>query len=308
MRCLITGSNGFVGPHLVRALRDKGHECVGLALHDSGRAGCPVHTADLTDVTATEAVLRTVRPDWVFHLAGYASPREAKDHPAAAWAGNVTATLGLYQAVHQAGDRPRILYVSTGMVYGAPAPGDGAFTEDSPLRPNDPYTASKAAADVLSRYQSACLGLDVVCARPLNHIGPAQSEKYAVSRFAQQVVEAERNQRRTIKPGGNLDAYRDLTDVRDTVGAYLLLIEKGRAGEAYNVASGRDYQMRDVLKKLMALAGVSVPIEEPVDASRTPDAAVNRVDTRKLREATGWEAEFSLDQTLADVLADWRSR
>ncbi len=307
MRCLITGISGFVAPHLADALRDAGHECEGLA-HDSGQADIPVHTADLTDVPATEEVLRAVRPEWVFHLAGYASPRAAKENPADAWAGNVTATLALYQAIQQSTGRPRILYVSTGLVYGDAAPGNAAFTEDSPLRPNDPYTASKAAADVLSRFQSACLGLDVVIVRPLNQIGPRQPDKYAVPTFARQVVEAERKSRQRIEPSGNLNAYRDLTDVRDMVRAYILLMELGRPGEAYNAGSGRTYQMRDVLDRLMVRAGVSVPVEEVVDASQTADNAVSRVDTQKLREATGWQPAISLDQTLADMLADWRGR
>jgi GDP-4-dehydro-6-deoxy-D-mannose reductase len=307
MRCLITGATGFVGRHLAAALRAAGHECVGLA-RDPGPLDIPVHPADLTDGTATEAVLRDVRPGWVFHLAGYANPAESKKHPALAWTGNVTATVGLYEAILHTGLHPRILFVSTGLVYGDAGPGETVFSESDSLRPDTPYAASKAAADLISSYEARCSGLEIVRVRPFNQIGPGQSAGYAVGRFASEIVAVERGVKRHVEVRGDLNGRRDLTDVRDMVRAYVRLLEVGRPGEVYNAGSGRTYRMQEILDRLVALAGVPVKVEERTDASRTADVAVTRADIRKLREATGWEPAYTLEQTLADVLTDWRGR
>src|SRR4029079_7465134 len=149
MHCLITGATGFVGRHLAAALRAAGHECAGLARRP-GAADIPVHLVDLADAAATEAILRAVRPDWVFHLAGYADNGRSYREPDAAWVGNLTATRNLYDAVARSGLRPRILFVSSGLVYGDAGPGEQVCTEETPLKPASPYAASKAAADLLS--------------------------------------------------------------------------------------------------------------------------------------------------------------
>jgi GDP-4-dehydro-6-deoxy-D-mannose reductase len=307
MRCLVTGITGFAGRHLAAALAAAGHEVVGLARRPAA-AAFAVHPADLSDAPAAEAVLRAVRPDWVFHLAGYADNGRSFREPDQAWAGNLAATRGLYEAVARSGLRPRVLCVSSGLVYGDAGPGEHVCTEETPLRPASPYAASKAAADLLSYQQTRSPGLDVVRVRPFNQVGPGQSADYAVARFASEIVAVERGHKPHVEVRGDLNARRDLTDVRDMVRAYVRLLEVGRAGEVYNAGSGRTSRMQDILDRLVALAGVPVTVVERTDASRKADTAVSRADTRKLREATGWEPAYALDQTLTDMLADWRGR
>ena len=307
MRCLVTGSNGFVGRHLVTALMAAGHECVGVG-RDSVPSDIWYHVADLTSTKAAEGVLKAVRPEWVFHLAGYADNGRSYREPAAAWAGNLTVTQSLYEAVARSGLRPRILYVSSGLVYGDAGPGEHVCTEDTPLKPASPYAASKAAADLLSYQQTRSAGLDVVRVRPFNQLGPGQAADYAAANFARQVVAVERGQATAVEVRGDLNARRDLTDVRDMVRAYIRLIEVGKTGEVYYAGSGQTYRMLDVLDRLVALAGVPVTVEERMDVSRKADTAVTRADISKLRAATGWEPTYSLDQTLRDMLEDWRGR
>jgi GDP-4-dehydro-6-deoxy-D-mannose reductase len=307
MRCLITGSTGFVGRHLAAVLTAAGHECFGVA-RDSGPCAIPVYTADLIDAAATEAVLRAVRPEWVFHLAGYADNGRSYREPAAAWEGNLGVTRNLYDAIAGTGLRPRVLYVSSGLVYGDAGPGEHVCTEETPLRPASPYAASKAAADLLSYQQTRSPGLDVVRVRPFNQIGPGQSADYAVANFARQIVLIERGQASAVEVRGDLSARRDLTDVRDMVRAYVRLLEVGRTGEVYNAGSGRTYVIQDILDRLIALSGVLVKVEERMDTSRKADTSVTRADTRRLRETTGWVPAYSLDRTLGDVLGDWRGR
>jgi GDP-4-dehydro-6-deoxy-D-mannose reductase len=311
MRCLVTGITGFVGGHLAGALAAAGHEVVGLARAGGSRDGTvafPLYSIDLTDTAGAERAVREARPDWVFHLAGYADARQSFADPAAAWAGNLTATQSLYDAVRASGLRPRILFVSSGLVYGDAGPGEQGFTEDAPLRPASPYAASKAAADLLSYQQTRNPGLDIVRVRPFNQIGPRQSAHYAAARFASQIAAVERGQGPPVVRTGDLSGQRDLTDVRDMVRAYVRLLEVAPAGEVYNAGSGRTYSMREVLDRLVAAARVPVTVAEQPDPTRAGDAAVSRADTRKLRAATGWEPAYSLDRTLADMLDDWRSR
>lgn len=303
MRCLITGATGFVGRHLSAALRAAHHEVIGLA-RTAATADIPLHAVDLNDPSTTASILRQVQPDWVFHLAGFADNGRSFLEPAAAWAGNVDATRSLYTAITQAKIHPRILYVSTGLVYGDAGPGERVFTETDSLRPASPYAESKVAAEQLSRETT----LDIVCVRPFNQIGPGQSPNYAVANFARQVVAIERGVQSQVQIKGDLNGRRDLTDVRDMVRAYIRLLEVGVAGEVYNAGSGQTYRMGDILESLAKLARITLKIDDQSDPNRQADTAVSRADNRKLQQTTGWKPEHTLDQTLADVLADWRGR
>jgi GDP-4-dehydro-6-deoxy-D-mannose reductase len=176
------------------------------------------------------------------------------------------------------------------------------------LRPDNPYAASKAAADLLSYQYTRHPGLDIVRVRPFNHIGPRQSPQFAVPSFARQLVAIERGRQSPVLETGNLQPCRDLTDVRDIAAAYMLLMERGRGGEAYNVGSGQTHSMQSVLDRLLALSGVSVEVRSKASLIRTTDTAVVRADAGKLRRETGWQPRFTLDQTLRDVLAYWRGQ
>jgi GDP-4-dehydro-6-deoxy-D-mannose reductase len=313
-RILVTGVTGFAGGYLAEALLARGGaEVFGVNRH----AGWPPELAhlagrvvlrgcDLTDRDAAEAVLRDVCPQQIYHLAGYAQVGRSFDEADAAWAGNLTATRTLCDAVVRWGGRPRILFVGSGLIYGSPDSPDAAQHEDTPLRPNSPYAASKAAAD-LAGYQYSCHpGLDIVRARPFNHIGPRQSAQFAAANFARQVAAVRGGQAPPVLETGDLTPRRDLSDVRDVIAAYMLLMEKGRRGEAYNIASGQVVSMREVLDRLIALAGVAVEVRQRGDLLRATELTVVRVDTSKLRRETGWAPRFTLDETLAELLAFWQ--
>jgi GDP-4-dehydro-6-deoxy-D-mannose reductase len=315
MRILVTGITGFAGGHLAEALLAHGKdEVFGLSRsgswpavwgHLAGRVG--LHAADLCTPADIERVLREARPEQIYHLAGYAHVGRSFQEPDSAWSGNLTATRCLYEAVMRWGGRPRILFVGSGMVYGESSAPSHRLDERSLLLPTSPYAASKAAADLVS-YQHTCNpGLDIVRVRPFNHIGPRQQPQFAVAHFAKQVAAIERGQRPPVLETGNLSPQRDLTDVRDVVAAYLLLMEHGQSGEAYNVASEQTYSIQTVLDRLLALAGAKVEIRPRSDLMRASDPGTMHVDTSKLRQQTGWRPRCTLEHTLADTLAYWRS-
>lgn len=314
MRILLTGATGFAGGHLAEALLAGGNvELFGISRraqwpaewqHLAGRV--QLRAGDVGDGVRIEAVLREVQPEQIYHLAGYAHAGRSFKEVDAAWAGNLSATRTLYDAVLRWGGKPRILYVGSGLIYGDPETPDQAYDERSPLRPASPYAASKAAADLASYQYARSAGLHIVRARPFNHIGPRQSADYAVANFARQIAAIEQGRQPPLLETGNLSSRRDLTDVRDTVRAYLLLLQRGRSGEAYNIGTGQANSMQTILDRLLALSGVRVEVRPRAELLRPTDTAAVRADAGKLRQETGWSAAYSLDQTLADTLTYWR--
>src|SRR5437764_9965063 len=258
MRILLTGASGFAGGWLAETLlAQAAHEVVGLSR--SGRwpqesrhleNRVRLRPCDLGDAAQVEAILREVAPERIYHLAGYPHVGRSFQEPDAAWQGNLSATRCLFEAVVRWGGRPRVLAVGSGLIYGDPVRPDQVFTEDSPLRPTSPYAASKAAADLVGYQYTRSHNLDIVRARPFNHIGPRQSPQFAVAHFARQLAEIRRGTRPPLLETGRLSTHRDLTDVRDVAAAYVLLMEHGHSGEAYNVGTGTSYSMQTVLDRL----------------------------------------------------------
>ncbi|MCZ2342273.1 MAG: GDP-mannose 4,6-dehydratase [Bacteroidales bacterium] len=314
MRILITGITGFVGGHLVETLTaEGGHTLFGLCRqgrwpsalsHLAGAA--TLHAAELLDDRAVENVLRATQPEWIFHLAGYANTGKSFREPALCWRDNLDATRAFYDAVIRAGQRPRILFASTGLIYGEPdAPGTPC-TEFTTLKPASPYAASKAAADLLSYQYTRSAGLDIVRVRLFNQIGPRQPADYAIPNFARQIAAIEAGTLPPILTTGNLSAHRDFTDIRDMTRAFRLLIARGTSGEAYNAGHGDTWQIQDVLNRLLELSPVPITVEQSLPSGRKGDTAITRADPQKLKAATGWEPAYGMDQTLRDVLSWWR--
>ena len=316
MRILVTGVTGFAGGHLAEALLAQGgHRVIGVARRSVWpepwshlASQVELHEGDVCDREAVEKILRAVQPERIYHLAGYPHVGRSFHEPDAAWQGNLTATRSLYDAVTRWGGRPRILFVGSGLVYGEGATHADGCSETDLLLPDNPYAASKAAADLVSYQYSRYPGLDIVRARPFNHIGPHQLPQFAVSSFARQLAAIERGRQAPVLETGNLQPRRDLTDVRDVVAAYMLLMERGRTGEVYNVGSGQSYAMQFVLERLIALSGVAVEVRQQAKLLRATDAAIVRANAGKLRRETGWSPRFGLDQTLTDLLTYWREQ
>jgi GDP-4-dehydro-6-deoxy-D-mannose reductase len=314
MRVLLTGVTGFAGGHLAEALLRRGNvEVFGVSrrtewppewLHLSDQV--TLLSCDLCSRLGVEVLVREVHPDQVYHLAGYSNVGQSYREPDVAWALNVTATRNLYNAIIRWGGQPRILYVSSGLVYGEPEALDRPPSERSLLQPASPYASSKAAADLASYQHALSPGLDIVRVRPFNHIGPRQSPQFAVAHFAQQIAAIEQGEQSPSLEVGNLNSRRDLTDVRDMVRAYTLLMEHGRKGEVYNAGTGKAYSMRAVLDHLLSLAEVSIEVRQQSELLRAAETNVVRADISKIQDETGWQPSLTLEQTLADTLNYWR--
>jgi GDP-4-dehydro-6-deoxy-D-mannose reductase len=315
MRVLVTGISGFVGGHLAEHLLAEGDIVVGVSasgrwpaeLAHVGRSA-RIERFDLIDSGEAELaeLLRRKQPEVIYHLAAQSNPQESVSDPRGTWALNLGGTLNLLEAVKASGLKPRVVLVSSGTCYGAPAPEFIPVGENCPLRPNNPYAASKAAADLLGIQHYLAHGTDTVIVRPFNHAGPRQSPRYVLAALATQVAEVEQGRRDGVDVG-NLEVVRDFTDVRDVVRAYRLLALHGRAGEIHNLGSGRGTKLADALEHLRSMA--SKPISVRVDAARIRpvDLSYLVADASKLRAATGWRPVFTIEQTLSDML-EWCRR
>ena len=307
---LVTGAAGFAGSHLLDLLEGGPARLVPWRRpaepFPPGRTGddLPWMSVELLDRDAVAAAVAEVRPDAVFHLAGAAHVGHAWDRTRDTLAANVLATHHLLVALRRAGLRPRVLITGSALVY---RPSATALHEDDPLGPSSPYGVSKLAQELLGRRAAGDEGLPVIVTRPFNHVGPRQHPSFFTSSFARQIALIETGGAGAEMTVGNLEARRDLTDVRDTVRAYRALIERGRPGEVYNVCSGRAYRVGDILDRLLAKARVPISVRSDAALHRPNDTPLVAGSWQRIHRETGWEPVIPIERTLDDLLAYWRA-
>jgi len=298
MRALITGSSGFVGRHLEHHLVESGDEVVGTDRASGG--------PDLLDAVGFASLLADVRPDAVYHLAGDADVGGSWDHPRETFRANAEGTLNILKAA-RACNVGRVLHIGSADVYGRVRPHELPLSESSPLRPVSPYAASKIAAEYLALQACGGYGQEVVIVRAFNHIGPGQSDRFVAPAVAMRIVRAELDGSPTIT-AGNLTPRRDLTDVRDVVRAYRLLVVSGEPGVAYNVCSGIALSVAEICEALIAASTADLTLEADPELQRPVDLPVLIGDNSRLTAATGWEPIIPIAQSLGDLLAECRTR
>jgi GDP-4-dehydro-6-deoxy-D-mannose reductase len=309
MRVLVTGATGFAGSHLVRHLQEAGDEVFGLirpAEQGQEWPFTPV-TGDLLEVASLTTAVATAQPDLIYHLAGQADVGFSWRQPALTLALNAGGTANLLDAAVQWG-RPRIVAVTSADIYG-PLPVDAMpINGRSQPNPYHPYGVSKVAASELLKIYARRYGLEIIEARPFNHIGPHQTLGFVVPDFASQIARIGLGQAPPQLHVGNLDAERDFTDVRDVVRAYRLLGEKGQAGETYLICSGSPVPIFYLLNTLVELAQVRLEIIYDPARMRPSDTPTLYGSYDKIRRDVGWQPEIHLRQSLADALAEWQGK
>ena len=249
MRALVTGAAGFVGRHLVAQLEAAGDEVI-----ETDRE----QGLDILDLDGLAALFGDGRPEVVYHLAGQADVGGSWSRPVETFRVNAEGTMNVLLAAADAGV-DRVLAVASADVYGQVPADELPIGEDRPLRPDSPYGASKAAADLIALQAHLGRGLGVIRARPFNHLGPGQSDRFVASALASRIAHNELDGGDRI-PVGDLTPRRDFTDVRDVVRAYRLLVERGEPGEAYNVCSGTDVSVQEIADRLVALADLPMTL------------------------------------------------
>jgi GDP-4-dehydro-6-deoxy-D-mannose reductase len=314
---LITGGTGFAGSHLIEYLvsRDPG---AALQIHTTNFANIPdylgnllpsenFHQVDLTDVTSTNELIRSLQPTQLYNLAAFSSTSNSFEKSRDAVLNNMGLQLNVLEAVQQYSPHTRVLTIGSADGYGiSESEAEIPISEEHPFRPINPYAVSKIAQELLAYAYAKSRQLDIVRVRPFNHIGERQTVDFAIPSFTKQIVAIERGEEAILKVG-DVQAIRDFTDVKDMVKAYCLLMEHGLSGEVYNVGSGTGRSMQQIIDILVSLSSSQITIEKDDSKIRALDIPVVIANNEKIKRL-GWQPEIPLEQSLQRILDYWRAQ
>lgn len=312
-RVFITGATGFAGRHLMAALPPLESVVYGTAYPQPPLPEQRnIFHLDLRSEREVFEAVKQARPEWVFHLAAVSNVGTSWAKKRETLETNIMGTFHLFEAIKKFAPEARVLFVSSSDIYGFSPGNNGAasmaFAEDDPFHLSSPYALTKFNGELMAGFYSRWEGLDIVIVRPFPHTGPGQSSDFVCSDWARQVIHIDRGSQEPVIHVGNLEARRDFTDVRDTVRAYILLLEKGRKGEVYNVCRGRAIALKEILEILISSASKKVRVEQDPEKLRKGDIPCLIGDNRKIEAETGWEPQIPIEKTLAELLDYWRVR
>ena len=302
-RLLVVGCKGFAGSYLQRELEDHGYDVYGVDLKSTDSK---TYAADMLIPENVDRIIEEVCPDGIFNLSGFASPHLSWDHVLKTIHLNVDISVNLALAMRSYCPKARLIVIGSANQYDFAACKDEPINELSPCRSDDPYALSKQTQEGMLQLLAKRYDLDIIMTRSFNHIGAGQQRGFVASDFAFGIVEVERGNTDELKVG-ELDAWRDFSDVRDTVRAYRLLYEKGHGGEIYNVGSGKAYLIRRILESLLSYSTVSPRIVHRQPNNSMPAFTKVICDQKKLYEHTGYHTERDIESTLREVLLYYRN-
>jgi GDP-4-dehydro-6-deoxy-D-mannose reductase len=315
MKVLITGIAGFVGSHLAELLVGKNYEVFGTCLAcesldniQSLKKKIALYECDIKDFDQLSKLVKNILPDQIYHLAAFSSVGKSFEKPLKTLEVNLQGTLNLMEILRNSKKKIKLLLVGSADVYGKVEKKDLPIKETLPLNPVSPYGASKACADILAYQYFKSYGVPVIRARSFNHTGPRQAKGFVIPDFASQIAQIEKGYAKPFIKVGNLEAERDISDVRDIVNAYYLLMKKGKLGEVYNISSGKSYKIKYLLDYLVNLSEKEIKVVHSQNKKRPTEIPVLLGDNRKIKKEVGWSPKIPIIKTLKDTLDFWRGR
>ena len=315
MKVLITGIAGFVGSHLAERLLKGGVEVFGTYLPGESleniqeiRRNLRLSDCDIIQFDRLSRLVRRINPDQIYHLAALSSVGKSFSHPLDTIGTNIRGALYLLEIIRNLKKTTKILVVGSSDMYGKVLPKEIPITEERPLLPVSPYGMSKAACDLLAYQYFKSYGVYAIRARAFNHTGQRQRTGFVIPDFASQIAKIEAGQMPPVLKVGNLSTKRDISDVRDVVRAYVSLMRKGKAGEAYNICSQEAYSIRNVLKILLTLSKKKIGVEKDEVKNRPAEIPILMGNNSKIKKVTGWKPKIPIEKTLEDTLNFWRRR
>ena len=308
MKALITGIDGFVGNHLSNYLLKEGYAVYGTSVIDGFKKEniniCHMNVLDKEEI---RNVINKIKPDQIYHLAGQSAVGLSWKNPVLTVDINISGTLNLLDIIRELKLNVSILIIGSSDQYGIIKPEECPVNEEHTQKPQSPYGISKKTQEELALLYSKAYDMNIIAVRPFNHIGTGQNLNFVVPDFASRIADIENGAEPILKVG-NLETYRDFTDVKDIVRGYAMLLNKGRKGEVYNIGSGKEVKVYDILRKLIDISGVSIKIEIDPDKFRPIDVPLIVSDNSKIFNDTGWKPEIILDDTLNEILQYWRNK
>lgn len=316
MRVLITGITGFVGSHLAEYCLDmQDIEVYGSVRWRSRMDNIEgivdritLIDCDLRDAVAVKRCLAEVKPEYIFHLAAQSFVPTSWKAPVETMVTNIVGEINIFEAIRELELPSRIQIAGSSEEYGMVYEDEVPIKESNPLRPLSPYGVSKVGQDLLGYQYHMSYGIDIVRTRAFNHTGPRRGDVFVTSNFSKQIAAIEKKKKEPVMMVGNLEARRDFTDVRDIVRAYWLALEKGEPGEVYNIGSGKDIIIQELLDRLLDLTSMDIEVRQDPTRMRPSDVMILLADNTKFCQLTGWKPEIPFDQTLEDLLNYWRER
>jgi GDP-4-dehydro-6-deoxy-D-mannose reductase len=315
---LITGSSGFVSHHFIEHLEksNPAAEIFGIDMESPAFSADDFTNIDFTfekvnllDDERVENIIYRFQPDYILHLASFSSVGFSWKEPILSFRNNTNIFLNLLEAVRKLGLRCRILSVGSSEEYGNVREDLLPLREEYEPHPVSPYGVARSSQEQLSRVYAQGYGLDIVMTRSFNHIGPQQKDVFVISSFARQIaLMKEQGGTEGLLRTGDVSVVRDFLDVRDVVRAYSFLFEKGKSGEVYNICSGKGHSLKEIIDMMAGIVGVNVKIEVDQTLLRPSDNRIVFGTNEKLKTTTGWEQQFSLEQSLADIIEYWEGR
>ncbi len=313
-KVLVTGAGGFVGSHLLELLKSKANYQVFASIYKTSDfvtqllPSSQIFVGDLTKFDFASTLIKQIQPDIIFHLAALATVHNSVDQAKLMLTTNTILQYNLLETVRQYAPKTRFLAICSANQYGLVKESEVPISEDQPFRPLNPYAVSKLSQEYLAYQYYLSYNLDIIRIRAFNHTGERQTPNFVIPAFAKQIAEIEAGLRSPIIQVGNLEAVRDFTYVGDIVEAYLLLAEKGQAGEVYNIGSGRGVKIQTILDKLIDLSSVKIKVEFDSKRLRPSDVPILISDISKFQRLSGWQPTTSIDEILQKVLNYWRQQ
>jgi GDP-4-dehydro-6-deoxy-D-mannose reductase len=318
MKYLITGSSGFVAKHLINKIHsvEPTSEVIGIDVHDlpeentySESPNRYKHiTVNLLDYEIVQTIIEDIAPNYIIHLASYSSVAFSWENPVKSFMNNVNISLNILEAVRLSNIKVRILSIGSSEQYGQILKENIPVEENCPQNPTSPYAISRVSQEKLSILYAKSYGLDIVCTRSFNHIGPYQSSKFVVSSFVKQMVHKKNSNSDNTISVGNINVVRDFTDVRDVVDCYYLLLHKGKSGQVYNVCSSRGTTLNEILNKLEVMLSLSVNIQVDNNLLRPIENDIIIGSYKKIKSEIGWSPKIHIEKSLRDIIDYWEDK
>ena len=307
---LIIGAAGFVGSYLIDYIQEHYEWPIAatkMPYEKLKKENIEIYDFEILDKMAIRQLLKSIHPDYIFHLAAQSSVAVSWKNPELTVDVNIKGTINVMDSLRTLDYKPRLLLIESGEEYGHVKPDKVPITEENAVRPGNIYAATKACQNMLGKIYVEAYGLNIISVRAFNHIGPNQASVFVVSDFCKQVAEIERGEKDAVIHVGNLSAKRDFTDVRDVVRGYVELMRLGNSGETYNIGSGHAVEIRSILEKILSLSSKKIEVKVESAKLRPIDVPVIEADISKIQNATGWKSEIELEQTLRATLDYWRN-